>query len=177
MKFSPGSVAGAWLIEIEPRADERGYFARAWCEREFEAHGLCTRIAQANTAFSRRRGTLRGLHYQEAPHAEVKVVRCTRGAVYDVVVDLRPGSPTHCRWMAAELTAQNGRMLYAPEGCAHGYLTLTDDTELLYLTSDVYAPAAAKGVRYDDAAFGIAWPGGVEVISGQDTSWPDYTYR
>ena len=122
----------------------------------------------------RRRGTLRGMHYQEAPHTEVKLIRCTRGAVHDVVVDLRPDSPTHRRWMGVELSARNGRTLYAPEGCAHGYLTLEDDTELLYFASDVYAPAAARGVRYDDPAFGIAWPGRIELVSAQDRSWPDY---
>lgn len=174
MKFTPGTVAGAWLIDLEPRADERGYFARTWCAQEFAAHGLATCIVQANTAVSPKRGTLRGMHYQEAPHAEVKVIRCTRGAVYDVVVDLRPDSATHGRWMGVELSAGNGRALYAPEGCAHGYLTLEDDTELLYFASDCYAPAAARGVRYDDPAFGIVWPGRIELVSVQDRSWPSY---
>lgn len=174
MKFTETSIAGVWLIDLEPRADERGYFARTWCEQEFAAHGLSTRIAQANTGVSPRRGTLRGIHYQEAPHAEVKVVRCTRGAVHDVVVDLRPESPTHRRWLGVALSARNGRTLYAPAGCAHGYLTLEDDTELLYMTSDFYAPAAARGVRYDDPAFDITWPGNIELVSAQDRSWPDY---
>jgi dTDP-4-dehydrorhamnose 3,5-epimerase len=175
VKFTPGSVAGSWIIDLEPRRDERGYFARTWCEQEFAAHGLSTRIAQVNTAVSMRRGTLRGMHFQDAPHAEVKVIRCTRGAVFDVVIDLRPDSSTHRRWMAAELTAENSRMLYAPEGCAHGYLTLSDDCELMYFTSHPYAASAARGVRYDDPAFAIRWPGPASVISDQDRGWPAYS--
>lgn len=174
MKFTPGTIDGVWLIDLEPRADERGFFARTWCQKELESQGLSTRIAQANTGFSPRRGTLRGMHYQDAPDAEVKLIRCTRGAVYDVIVDLRPDSPTHCAWMGVELSARNGRSLYAPEGCAHGYLTLEDDSEVLYFASQFYAPASARGVRYDDPAFGIAWPGSIELVSAQDRAWPNY---
>ncbi len=174
MKFTPGSIAGAWIIDLERRRDERGWFARTWCEQEFAAQGLSTRVAQVNSGFSPRAGTLRGLHYQVAPHDEVKVMRCTRGAVYDVVLDLRPESATHRQWMGVELSAGNGRTLYAPQGCAHGYLTLEPDTELMYSSSHPYAPGSARGVRYDDPAFGIAWPAPVAVISGQDRQWPLY---
>jgi dTDP-4-dehydrorhamnose 3,5-epimerase len=172
--FSEGTVAGAFVIELELRRDARGWFARSWCEREFAEHGLVARIAQVNAQWSPQVGTLRGLHWQEPPHAEVKLVRCTRGAAYDVVVDLRAGSPTFRRWMARELTPDEGAMLYAPEGCAHGYLTLKEDTEVTYFTSAGYAPDAARGVRFDDPAFAIAWPTPVRVVSDQDRSWPDF---
>ena len=174
MKFTPASIEGAYVIDLEKRADERGYFARAWCEHEFAVHGLGTRIAQVNVGVSTKAGTLRGLHYQQAPHGEVKLARCARGAVYDVAVDLRPASPTFGRWHGCELSAENGRMLYVPEGCAHGYLTLRDDTELTYFTSAPYAPDAARGVRHDDPAFSIAWPRTVTTISSQDAGWPDF---
>lgn len=172
MIFTPTELQGALLLDIEPRADARGFFARSWCRREFEAHGLSATIAQSNIAVSPRKGTLRGLHYQEAPDAEVKLVRCTRGAVYDVIVDLRPESPTYKRWLGMELSADNHRMLYVPEGFAHGYQTLSDDCELWYQTSQFYAPAAARGVRYDDPAFDIRWPLAVTVISDADHGWP-----
>lgn len=174
MIFSAGAVEGAFAIELEPRRDARGWFARTWCERELADHGLVARIAQVNAQWSPQPGTLRGLHFQEPPHAEVKIVRCTRGGVYDVVVDLRPASPTFLRWMARELTPDNGLMLYAPEGCAHGYLTLERDSEVTYLTSACYAPEAARGVRFDDPAFGIDWPAPVRVVSDQDRSWPAF---
>lgn len=174
MKFLPARVAGAFVIEMEKRTDERGYFARAWCEREFAAQGLATAISQVNVGVSARAGTLRGMHYQLAPHSEVKVVRCARGAVFDVAVDLRPGSPTFRAWHGCELTADSGRMLYVPEGCAHGYLTLTDDAELMYFTSRPYAPDAARGVRHDDPAFSIQWPRPVSTISPADAAWPDF---
>jgi dTDP-4-dehydrorhamnose 3,5-epimerase len=172
--FSEGAVAGAFAVELELRRDARGWFARSWCAREFAQHGLLARIAQVNTQWSPQVGTLRGLHWQEPPHAEVKLVRCTRGAVYDVIVDLRPGSPTFRRSMACELTPDNGLMLYAPEGCAHGYLTLKEDTEVTYFTSEFYAPEAARGIRFDDPAFDIRWPAAVRVVSNQDRQWPDY---
>jgi dTDP-4-dehydrorhamnose 3,5-epimerase len=146
-----------------------------WCDQEFRANGLLADIAQINTGYSPRRGTLRGMHYQLAPYREVKVVRCLRGSVFDVVVDLRPESPTHRRWMGVELTAENGRMLYIPEGCAHGYLTLDDSTELMYLTSQPYAADAATGVRFDDPAFGIEWPAEAQLISQADRDWLPYT--
>ncbi len=174
MKFLPMTIGGAFVIEPEPIADHRGFFARAWCEREFAAHGLAPRTVQANIGFNRRAGTLRGLHYQIAPHEEIKVVRCTRGAVYDVIVDLRPDSPTHCRWIGVELTEDNHRMLYVPRAFAHGYQTLTDDAEIIYQTSAFYVPAAARGVRFDDPAFGIVWPRVVEVGPEAARSWPPY---
>jgi dTDP-4-dehydrorhamnose 3,5-epimerase len=174
MNFEPLPVAGAYLITPQRRPDERGYFARVFCQDELAQQGLCVDFCQANTAFSPRAGTLRGLHYQRAPHAEVKLMRCTRGAVYDVVLDLRANSPTFLRWFGAELSADNGAMLYAPAGTAHGYLTLTDDTELLYMTSARYAPAAATGVRFDDPTFGIAWPREIVLVSPADRAWPDF---
>jgi dTDP-4-dehydrorhamnose 3,5-epimerase len=175
LEFTAGAVDGAFLIEPERRSDERGFFARLWCAEELAARGLVARISQINTGVSPRRGTLRGLHYQLPPHEEVKIVRCFRGAVFDVVVDLRRGSPSYRRWMGVELTAENTRLLYVPEGCAHGYLTLTDDVELVYLTSRPYAPEAARGVRFDDPAFGIAWPAPVRVVSRADETWPSFS--
>lgn len=174
MIFRETPLAGAFVIDLEPRADDRGFFARAWAQDELEAHGLDPRASQANIGFSARAGTLRGMHYQEDPFAEVKIVRCTAGRVYDVIVDLRPHSPTHRRWFGIELSAANRTALYVPSGFAHGYLTLTDEAEVWYLASAPYAPSAAKGVRHDDPAFGIAWPIGVEVISDADRTWPEY---
>ena len=174
MKFSPGRIVGSFVIELEKRGDDRGYFARTWCEREFAEHGLNTRIAQVNVGVSTRAGTLRGMHFQIAPHAEVKVVCCSRGAIYDVALDLRPDSPTFRQWHGCELTQDSGRMLYIPEGCAHGYLTLTDDAEMLYFTSEFYAGSSARGVRHDDPAFGIEWPAPVRIVSQADATWPDF---
>lgn len=174
MIFTQTRLPGAFVVSLEPRRDERGFFARQWCADEFARAGLDTRIAQINTARSTSAGTLRGLHFQAAPHAEAKLVRCTRGAAFDVIVDLRPGSPTFCRWLGAELDAESGRMLYVPEGCAHGYLTLVPGTDLAYQASAPYAPESARGVRYDDPAFGIEWPRAIEVISRQDASWPRF---
>ena len=174
MLFSDTEIDGAFLIEPERRADERGYFARVFCEKELAERGLVANISQANTGFSPRAGTLRGLHFQLAPHAEVKIARCLRGAVFDVALDLRPDSPTYRRWSGQLLSAENGRLLYVPAGCAHGYLTLAPDTELIYFTSVPYAPTAARGIRYDDPAFAIAWPATVEVISKADLSWPAF---
>jgi dTDP-4-dehydrorhamnose 3,5-epimerase len=174
LKLTALELAGAYLIELEPRRDERGYFARQWCETEFAAAGLSTSIAQINTQFSPDMGTLRGMHLQTGAECEVKVVRCLRGAAYDVLIDLRRDSPTCRRWVARELTPDNGRMLYVPEGFAHGYQTLQANTEVLYLTSKKYAPAAATGVRYNDPSFAIAWPLPVTRISDQDCNWPDF---
>jgi dTDP-4-dehydrorhamnose 3,5-epimerase len=174
MNFKPLPVNGAYLITPQRRPDERGYFARVFCHDELTQQGLCGDFCQANTAFSPRAGTLRGLHHQHAPDAEVKLVRCTRGAVYDVVLDLRKDSPSFLRWYGAELSADNGAMLYAPAGTAHGYLTLTDDAELLYMTSARYAPASATGVRFDDRAFGIEWPREIVLVSQADRAWPDF---
>jgi dTDP-4-dehydrorhamnose 3,5-epimerase len=173
--FEQVVVKGAFIIEPERRMDERGFFARMFCERELAERGLVSGIRQINTGFSPRAGTLRGLHYQALPHAEVKIVRCVRGAVYDVVVDLRPDSPTFKQWFGVELTADNGRLVYAPEGTAHGYLTVTNDTELIYMTSFPYAAQAARGVRFDDPVFAIEWPAEVRVVSQADRSWPDFS--
>ncbi len=173
MIFTPTPLHGSYLIDIGKIEDERGFFARAWCREEFENHGLRARFTQINVGLNTWKGTLRGMHYQVEPHAEVKVVRCTRGKVFDVIVDLRPGSPTYKRWFGAELSAENHRMIYIPEGFAHGYLTLTDQAEIYYLVSTPYAPDAARGVRYNDPAFGIAWPGAITTISEKDASWPD----
>jgi dTDP-4-dehydrorhamnose 3,5-epimerase len=172
VRFTQSKVAGAFLIEPEPIADERGFFARTWCREEFQANGLNPTLAQANVSFNHRKGTLRGLHYQAAPHEEAKLVRCTRGAIWDVAVDLRPGSPTYLGWAGAVLTDGNRAMLYVPEGCAHGFLTLTDAAEVAYQMSAPYAPDAARGVRWDDPAFGIEWPGEVEVINQRDAGYP-----
>jgi dTDP-4-dehydrorhamnose 3,5-epimerase len=174
MIFSEAKLPGVYVVDIERRDDARGFFARAWCQKEFEARGLNTHVAQANVGFGRKRGCVRGMHFQLPPSEEVKIVRCTMGAVCDVVVDTRRNSPTHKHWIAVELTAENRRMLYVPEGCAHGYQTLVDDTEIYYQTSKFYAPEAARGVRYDDSAFGIQWPLPVASISEADQSWPDY---
>lgn len=172
MRFLPTAIDDVWIVEPEPRADHRGLFARVWCDDEFAAQGLETRLVQANTAFSDRRGTLRGMHYQRDVAAEVKLVRCTQGAVYDVALDVRPSSRTYRSWVGVELSAANRRMLYIPKGCAHGYQTLVDATELWYGTTHVYAPALAAGVRFDDPAFGITWPEPVSAISDADAAWP-----
>jgi dTDP-4-dehydrorhamnose 3,5-epimerase len=175
--FTHGPVQGAFVINPERRVDERGYFARLWCVDELQAEGLLARIAQINTGVSLRKGTLRGMHFQTAPHQEVKVVRCMRGAVFDVVIDLRPDSSTYGNWMGVELTAENIKLMYVPEGCAHGYQTLADDTELIYLTSAPYSQGSANGVRFDDPSFAIKWPAPVTAISNQDKTWPDYNVR
>jgi dTDP-4-dehydrorhamnose 3,5-epimerase len=163
-----------FLIEVNEIVDDRGVFARAWCVDEFARQGLDSDVLQINLGFSHRRGTLRGMHFQRPPHAEAKYVRCTRGAVFDVAVDVRAGSPTCGRWVGFELSACNRRGLYVPPGYAHGYQTLSDESEILYTTSARYAAASATGVRYDDAAFGIRWPGPVSVISHADSHWPDF---
>ena len=173
MRFTETKVAGAFLIEPEPIADERGFFARTWCREEFADHGLTPELAQANLSFNHRQGTLRGLHYQAAPHAEAKLVRVTRGAIWDLALDLRRGSPTYLAWFGAELSDANRHMLYVPEGCAHGFLTLADGAEVAYQMSAPYAAEAARGVRYDDPAFGIRWPGEVAVINDRDRTYPD----
>ncbi len=174
MEFIETTLAGAFVVRPRRIDDHRGFFARAFCADEFREHGLNPDMLQLNVGFSHKQGTVRGLHYQKAPHAEAKFVRCTRGAVYDVVVDIRPDSPTRGRWVGVELTADNGSMLYAPEGLAHGYQTLVDETEIYYMTTARYAAASAHGVRFDDPAFGIEWPLPVSVISDPDRSWPDF---
>jgi dTDP-4-dehydrorhamnose 3,5-epimerase len=173
--FRETALEGAFIVELERIEDERGYFARTFGRREFLERGLAAEIVQANTAFNRRKGTLRGMHYQAAPHEEAKIVRCTRGAVYDVIVDLRPSSPTFQRWISVELTTQNNVMLYVPESFAHGYQTLEDETETSYLMSAFYEPSAGRGVRWDDPAFDIDWPEVEErTINERDRSWPDF---
>jgi dTDP-4-dehydrorhamnose 3,5-epimerase len=172
MRFTDTSVAGAVLIHPDPHADERGRFLRAWCAREFSEHGLDFVPVQSNMGFSVRKGTVRGMHFQKRPAVEAKLVRCTRGAIFDVVLDLRSGSRSYRKWYGAELSAENGRMLYVPEQCAHGYQTLEDSTEMYYMTSSLYTPSAVSGVRFDDPAFGIQWPVVATVVSEQDRSWP-----
>ncbi len=173
MKFTPTEIAGAFVLEPEPIADERGFFARQWCARELGDHGLDARLAQVSVSFNRVQGTLRGMHYQAAPHPEAKVVACSRGEIFDVLVDLRPG-PSRCRWAGYQLSSENRRMLYVPEGVAHGFLTLADATEVQYFISEFYAPACARGVRFDDPAFGIRWPAPPRVISARDAGYPDF---
>ena len=175
MIFTETELPGAYVLDLERREDDRGFFARAWCMNELGEHGLDTRIVQANVSFNHRKGTLRGMHMQVAPYAEVKVIRATRGSILDVIVDLRPASPTYKRWAGVELSAANGRALYVPEGFAHGYQTLVDRTETLYQVSEAYAPGAEGGVRWDDPAFAIEWPPAeTRVISDKDRAWPDY---
>jgi len=173
MLFTALALSGLYLVEPERVEDERGFFARTWCAAEARARGLVTPRAQAGVSFSKRRGTLRGLHYQEAPHAEVRLVRCTRGAIYDVVVDLRPDSPTYLRHVVTILSADSRATLYVPEGCAHGFQTLEDATEVAYQMSRSYAPQAVRGVRWDDPRLAIAWPPAERVIAERDRSWPD----
>ena len=174
MKFTETELKGAYVVGVKKIEDDRGFFARGWCRQEFAAAGLNPNLVQINVAMSLKKGTLRGMHLQEAPYDEAKLIRCTRGAICDVIIDLRPGSPTHARWVATNLSADNYQMLYAPEGFAHGYQTLTDNAEMSYMTSAFYAPSAARGVRYDDPAFGIRWPLPVSVISDADRQWADY---
>jgi dTDP-4-dehydrorhamnose 3,5-epimerase len=172
--FTETRLKGAFLVEPERFEDERGFFALSWSREEFGARGLSAHPAECNISFNRRKGTLRGMHYQLAPHAQAKLVRCTMGAVYDVIVDLRPDSNTFKRWVAAELSADNRLMLYVPEGFAHGFQTLEDGSEVFYQMSDGYAPEAARGVRWDDPAFGIEWPPGERVINARDRTYPDF---
>lgn len=168
MIFTATEVEGVYVIDPERIEDERGFFARTWNPEEFEAYGLETALAQCSISFNNKKGTLRGMHYQAAPHEEVKLVRCTAGAIHDVALDLRTGSPTFRHWTAADLTAENRRMLYVPKGCAHGFQTLEDATEVFYQISTAYAPESARGVRWDDPAFGIEWPLPVSAISDRD---------
>ncbi|MEM9998065.1 MAG: dTDP-4-dehydrorhamnose 3,5-epimerase [Bacteroidota bacterium] len=174
MIFEETTLPGAFLLRPERHRDERGHFARTYCRREFEAQGLVTSFVQASTSFNEFAGTMRGMHYQAAPYAETKLVRCTRGAVYDVIIDLRAGSETYGQHFGAVLSAVNGNALYIPEGFAHGFLTLKDRSEVFYQMSAYYAPEAALGVRWDDPAFNIHWPGAVRVIKDRDAQYPDF---
>ena len=177
MLFRKTKLADVVEIHLELRTDERGFFARSWCRQEFEQEGLNPNLAQCSISFNTKKGTLRGMHYQADGYAEAKLVRCTKGAIYDVAVDMRPHSATFMRWIGVELTAANWRALYIPEGCAHGFLTLQDETEVFYQISEFYHPNAARGVRWNDPAFGIVWPGTVEVISDRDRTYPDFEAR
>jgi dTDP-4-dehydrorhamnose 3,5-epimerase len=172
MQFTETGIDGAWVIDPIFHADDRGRFFRAWCSREFAEHGIDFLPVQANMGSSVRKGTVRGMHFQVEPALEAKLVRCTRGAMFDVVLDLRRHSPSYGRWFGTELSAENGQMLYVPEHCAHGYQTLEDLTEMHYMTSQFYAPSAVSGVRFDDPAFSIQWPLFATVVSEQDSNWP-----
>jgi dTDP-4-dehydrorhamnose 3,5-epimerase len=174
MIFRETKLQGVFEIHLEPKSDARGFFARAWCQKEFESKVLNPRLVQCSISFNSRKGTLRGMHYQAQPYAETKVVRCTKGAIFDVVIDLRPDSPTYKEWVSVALTATNRHMLYVPEGCAHGFLTLDDESEIFYQMSEFYNPESARGVRWNDPAFQIAWPEKVEVISERDQSYPNF---
>ena len=175
MIFNKTRLPGAYLIEVQQLTDERGFFARSWCQNEFEAHNLNPRLVQCNISFNLKRGTLRGMHYQAAPFEEAKLVRCTMGAIYDVIVDLRPASPTYKQHFGVTLTPEARDMLYIPEGFAHGFLTLADNTEVFYQMSEFYAPDCARGLRWNDPAFDIRWPEAVQVISERDATYPDFT--
>ncbi len=174
MKFSKTKIPGLKIVDIEPVADERGIFARTWCEEEFKTAGLSTALAQFSISFNKAKGTLRGMHYQLAPATEIKLIRCTQGSVFDVIIDLREDSPTFRQWVACELTAQNHRALYVPEGLAHGFITLEDNTEMFYQISAPYAPASATGVRWNDPSFKIEWPLKPTVISPRDAEYKDF---
>jgi dTDP-4-dehydrorhamnose 3,5-epimerase len=174
MTFHGTKLQGVFEIRIEPLRDERGFFARSWCQAEFKAHGLNPALVQCNISFNGRKGTLRGMHYQLAPYAEAKLIRCTRGAIYDVIVDLRRESPTFKQWVSVVLTAEKRNMAYVPEDCAHGFLTLEDDTEVLYQMSQFFSAESARGARWDDPAFQIAWPHEIAVISERDKNYPDF---
>lgn len=175
MIFRQTELRGAYFLEVEALVDERGFFGRTFCRKEFEEHGLDPAVVQCNISYNRKKGTLRGMHYQAAPHGEAKLVRCTAGAIYDVIIDLRPVSATYGKWLGIELSARGlGNMLYVPEGFAHGFLTLEDDSEVFYQMSQFYEPGSTRGVRWDDPAFAIRWPLAPRIISPRDSSYPDF---
>jgi dTDP-4-dehydrorhamnose 3,5-epimerase len=174
MNFRETELPGVFEVRLEPKPDERGYFARTWCQQEFAAHGLSSTIVQCNTSFNLKKGTLRGMHYQQAPNAEIKLIRCTRGKIFDVILDLRPQSATFKKWTSLILSSTGQNMIYVPEGCAHGFLTMEDDTEVFYQMSEFHSPESARGVRWDDQAFKITWPEKVVVISERDRSYPNF---
>jgi dTDP-4-dehydrorhamnose 3,5-epimerase len=174
MRFLDTGLPGAWLIDLEPISDHRGFFSRTFCVKEFAMRGLETNFIQHSLSYSAVRGTLRGMHFQAPPHGEVKIVECIRGAIWDVIIDIRPQSSSFGQWRGFDLTAENRRQLYIPAGFAHGFETLSDDTEVRYLISAIYEPSAASGFRHDDPAFAIPWPLPVAVISGKDQVWPDF---
>lgn len=174
MIFTETKLKGAYIIESERLSDERGFFARTWCQKEFQIHGLNTNVVQCNISYNKKKGTLRGMHYQAAPWEETKLVRCTAGAIHDVIIDLRPNSITYKEWISVELTAENRKMLYIPDGFAHGLLTLQDDTEVFYQMSGRYSAEHARGVRWNDPAFGVQWPAEVSTISDKDSRFADF---
>lgn len=175
MIFVETKLKGAFIVELDLREDERGFFARSWCMDEFARHGLNSRLVQCNVSFNKQRGTLRGMHYQVEPYPEAKLVRCTRGAIYDAIIDLRTDSTTFKKWFAVELTAENRRALYVPEGFAHGFQTLTDNAEVFYQMSEFYHPECARGLRWDDPAFSVAWPLPIAAMSLRDIQYLDFT--
>ncbi len=179
MRFTEIALQGAFIIEPDLIEDDRGFFARIFCRREFEGQALNTDFVQQNISFNRSKGTIRGMHYRVRPHAEAKIVRCTRGAAYDVIVDLRAKSPTFMKWAAIDLTAENHRSIYIPDGFSHGFMTLTDETELTYLHSSFYEASAERGIRFDDPSLAIAWPARPRVISDRDSNFPyiDHTFQ
>ena len=177
MNFEETRLAGAYLVDLAPHSDERGFFARSYCGEEFAERGLVQHWPQCNVSFNTAKGTLRGLHYNAAPHAEAKLVRCTMGAIHDVIVDLRPESPSFLDWIGVELDAKSRRALYVPGGFAHGFITLVDDTEVLYQMGSSYVPEAGRGLRFDDSLLGVQWPLPVEVISERDATYPDLDLR
>jgi dTDP-4-dehydrorhamnose 3,5-epimerase len=174
MRFERTNFEDAWIIDLNPARDARGFFARTFCVDEFSAHGLETNFPQHSISYSARSGTLRGMHFQRYPHSEVKLVRCVKGAIWDVIIDIRPASPTYCRWQAFELTDQNGLQLYIPKGFAHGFQTLSDAAIINYMISERYSPDSATGFRHNDPRFKITWPQPVTVISDKDLQWPDF---
>ncbi len=174
MLFTETNLKNAYIVDLEPHMDERGFFARAWCAQEFEALGLNSRLVQCNISFNKKRGTLRGMHYQIEPYPEVKMVRCTMGAIYDVIIDLRPDSATFQAWYSIELSAENHRAIYIPAGFAHGFQTLTETSEVFYQMSEFFHPECARGVRWNDPAFKILWPDDIRSISLRDQEYPDY---
>ncbi|NLW76496.1 MAG: dTDP-4-dehydrorhamnose 3,5-epimerase [Methanomicrobiales archaeon] len=174
MIFTETVLTGVFVISLEPVTDERGFFSRSWCQKEFMKYGLNPKNVQCNIAFNEKKGTLRGMHYQVKPSEEAKLVRCTRGAIYDVVIDLRKKSTSYKKWIARELTEWNREALFIPEGLAHGYLTLTDNAELFYQMSEFYKPETSRGIRWNDPSFQITWPGNISVISEKDNSYPDF---
>ncbi len=174
MIFKGTNLQDAFIIDLEKHQDERGFFARVYCEKEFRDHGIDPGVVQANVSYNKFSNTLRGFHYQAEPYGEAKLMRCTKGSIYDVIIDVRPDSPSYKQWIGVELTESNHRMLYVPEGFAHGFITLQDETEVTYLVSEFYTPSAEKGIRWDDPAFGVEWPVEVKVISEKDRNWPDY---
>jgi dTDP-4-dehydrorhamnose 3,5-epimerase len=177
MIFTKLSLQGAYLIQIQRHEDERGFFARSWCQREFSEHELNPRLVQCNLSYNKKLGTLRGMHYQDAPFQEAKVVSCISGAIYDVIIDIRPGSPTFGEHLGIKIDAQTHDMLYVPEGFAHGFLTLSDETQVFYQMSEFYAPDYSRGFRWNDPAFKVRWPAEVRVISARDASYPDYVLK